>query len=131
MAQPQHFKSGRTGPGNQFTADRHGALHARFMRLSSYALAPLGGMSAWWLANMTGKPLDKLREEISHPVPALVLIAFAVIGMVHAREGMNEIILDYVHDQQLRDKALCANKWAALAISGIWVLAIMFIAAPR
>jgi len=51
--------------------------------------------------------------------------------MVHAREGMNEIILDYVHDQQLRDKALCANKWAALAISGIWVLAIMFIAAPR
>ena len=126
-----HFKSGRKGPGPAFVSDRSGSPHAQFMRLTSYALVPLGALAAWWLMGIAGKPLDGVRAEIGRPLPALVLIAFAVVGMIHARQGMNEIIEDYVHDAALKAKALDANKWAAYVIAAAWVIAILFIAAPK
>lgn len=126
-----HFKSDRTGAGSAFKSDHSGSAHARFMRLSSYALAPLGVLAAWYLANVAGKPLDELRAVIARPVPALTLLAFAALGMIHARQGMNEIIEDYVHDEALKELALKANKWTTIAIIAIWVFAILVIAAPK
>lgn len=131
MSIPTHFKSGRTGSGAAYVSDHEGSPHARFMRLSAYALAPLGVLSAWWLAGIVGKTYDGVRAEIGHPFPALVLISFAVLGILHAYHGMIEIIVDYVHDEELKQRALCANKWAARAIAAIWTLAILIIAAPK
>lgn len=131
MSITTQFKSGRTGRGAAFCSDRSGSPHARFMRLTSYALMPLGTLSAWWLMGVAGKPLGAVRAEIGRPFPAIVLILFAVIGMVHARQGMNEIIEDYVHDDALKATALKANKWSAYAIAAVWVVAILIIAAPR
>lgn len=131
MSTPTHFKSGREGRGAAFVADHHGSEHARFMRLTSYALAPLGILAGWYLAGVVGLPADGVRASIGRPFPALALIAFGVIGMIHAREGMNEIIIDYVHDPALMEKALRANQWAARAIAVLWTLALMLIAAPR
>lgn len=131
MSVPTHFKSGRAGAGEAFTSDHAGSQHARFMRLSSYALAPLGLLSAWWLSGVVGQNPESLRAVIGRPFPALTLIGFAVLGMIHAREGMHEIILDYVHDPELKRLALSANKWTAAAVAAIWTLAIMIIAAPK
>jgi succinate dehydrogenase / fumarate reductase membrane anchor subunit len=131
MSVPTHFKSGRSGQGAAYVSDREGSAHARFMRKSSYALAPLGILSAWWLAGLVGKNLEGVHAEIGRPFPAIVLILFAVIGMIHARQGMTEIIEDYVHDAELKEKALRWNKIASLAIAGAWTLAIMLIAAPK
>jgi succinate dehydrogenase / fumarate reductase membrane anchor subunit len=128
---PTHFNSGRTGQGAAYVSDHEGSVHARFMRLSSYALAPLGVLSAWWIAGLAGKTLEGVRAEIGRPIPAIVLIAFAVIGMIHARQGMTEIIEDYVHDPVLKEKALHANRIAAITITAAWTLAIMLIAAPK
>ncbi|MEF3365158.1 succinate dehydrogenase, hydrophobic membrane anchor protein [Methylocystis sp. 9N] len=126
-----HFKSERKGRGEAYVSDHAGSHHALFMRRTSYALAPLGVLAAWFLLGAAGKPLDGVRAEIGRPLPALVLIAFAAIGMLHARQGMNEIIEDYVHDEALKAKALAANKWIAFAVAAIWVVAILIIAAPR
>lgn len=131
MSIPTHFNSGRTGRGAAFVADHHGSQHAHFMRLTSYALVPLGVLTAWYLAGVVGLPAEGVRAAIGRPFPALVLIAFGVIGMAHAREGMNEIIIDYVHEPALKAKVLCANIWAARAISVFWTLALMLIAAPK
>lgn len=131
MSIPTHFRSGRSGQGAAYVSDHEGSAHAHFMRLSSYALAPLGVLSAWWLAGLVGETLDGVKAEIGRPFPALVLIAFAVIGMIHARQGMTEIIEDYVHDDALREKALRWNRIASIAIAGAWTLAIMLIAAPK
>jgi succinate dehydrogenase / fumarate reductase membrane anchor subunit len=130
MSAPTHFRSGRTGRGAAFVADHHGSQHARFMRLSSYALVPLGVLAAWHLAGVVGLSADGVRAAIGRPFPALGLIAFGVIGMVHAREGMNEIIIDYVHDPALKEKAFRVNQWASRAIAALWTLALMLIAAP-
>ena len=57
-------------------SDHSGRRHAHFMRLSSYALAPLGLFVAWWLIGVVGKPFEAARAEIGRPFPALMLIAF-------------------------------------------------------
>ncbi len=131
MSVPTHFKSGRTGQGAAYISDHEGSVHARFMRLSSYALAPLGLLSAWWLAGLVGKSLEGVKAEIGRPFPAIVLVAFGVIGMIHARQGMTEIVEDYVHDAPLKEKALYWNRIASIAIAAIWTLGIMLIAAPK
>lgn len=131
MSVPTHFKSGRTGQGPAYVSDHEGTTHARFMRLSSYALAPLGVLSAWWLDGLVGKTLEGVKAVIGHPFPAIVLILFGVVGMIHARLGMNEIIEDYVHDAALKEKALYWNRIAAIAIAAVWTLGIMLIAAPK
>jgi succinate dehydrogenase / fumarate reductase, membrane anchor subunit len=131
MSIPTHFKSGRSGHGAAYVSDHEGSVHALFMRRSACALAPLGILSAWWLAGLAGKNLEAVHAEIGRPIPALVLIAFAVIGMVHARQGMTEIIEDYVHDAALKETALRWNKIAAITIAAVWTLAIMLIAAPK
>lgn len=131
MSAPTHFKSGRTGPGAAYVSDHEGSVHARFMRLSSYALAPLGVLSAWWLSGIVGATPEGVRAVIGRPLPAIALIAFAVLGMIHARQGATEIIEDYVHDPELKEKALRANKIASTVIAAGWTLAIMLIAAPR
>jgi succinate dehydrogenase / fumarate reductase, membrane anchor subunit len=131
MSVPTHFKSGRSGQGAAYVSDHEGSAHARFMRLSSYALAPLGVLAAWQLAGVVGKPLEGVRAAIGHPIPAIALICFAVLGMIHARQGMNEIIEDYVQDETLKAQALEWNKWASIGIAGAWVFAIMLIAAPK
>jgi succinate dehydrogenase / fumarate reductase membrane anchor subunit len=131
MTVATRFKSGRTGSGDAYVSDHSGSPHARFMRLTSYALAPLGVLSAWWILGLAGKSFDGVRVEIGRPIPALVLLAFGVIGMIHARKGMDDIIEDYVHDEALKAQALVANLWASRAIAAFWALAILLIAAPK
>lgn len=125
------FKSGRTGRGEAYVSDHSGSPHARFMRLTSYALIPLGALSAWWILGLAGKTLEGVRAEIGRPIPALVLLAFGVIGMIHARKGMDDIIEDYVHDKALKVWAFIANLWASRAIAALWAFAILLLAAPK
>jgi len=131
MTSRTEFISGRTGRGAAFTSDRSGAAHDKFMRLSACALGPLGLLSAWFVAGLAGKNFEAARAELAHPIPALALIAFIVVAMLHARMGAESIIIDYVHDADWKTKALAANKWASIAIAFLWTLAILMIAAPR
>lgn len=131
MTVATRFESGRTGPGDAYVSDRSGSPHAQFMRLTSYALIPLGALSAWWILGLAGKTLEGVRAEIGKPIPALVLLAFGAVGMIHARQGMDDIIEDYVHDEALKTRALVANLWASRVIAALWVVAILLIAAPK
>jgi succinate dehydrogenase hydrophobic membrane anchor protein len=125
------FISGRTGRGAAYSSDASGAAHDKFMRFTAVLLAPLGLLAGWFLARLTGMPYEAARAELAHPLPALSLIAFAVVSMPHARMGAESIIIDYVHDPKLKELALTANKWLAIAVAVLWTLTIMVVAAPR
>lgn len=131
MSSRTTFISGRTGRGAAYTADASGAPHDRFMRMSSLGLIPLGLLAAWFIAGLAGKSYEAARAELAHPFPALALIAFMALGAAHARLGADNIIIDYVHDPELKEMALRANKWASIALAGLWTFAILLIAAPR
>jgi succinate dehydrogenase / fumarate reductase membrane anchor subunit len=125
------FESGRTGKGAAYVSDGAGSLHARAMRLTSYALAPLAILSIWFIVDLVGKPYEAARAVVGRPFPAIVLIAFIAIVAYHARLGVDNIIEDYVHDHALKAKAIIANKWLITAVAAVWILSIMIIAAPR
>ncbi|MBY6241718.1 succinate dehydrogenase, hydrophobic membrane anchor protein [Methylosinus sp. Sm6] len=125
------FESGRSGKGAAFTSDHSGSLHALAMRHSACALAPLGLLSVWFIAHLSGQPYEAARAELGRPFPAIALIAFICIAAYHARLGMETIVEDYVHDAALKRRALTVNKWLTIAIGATWTLSIMIIAAPR
>jgi succinate dehydrogenase / fumarate reductase membrane anchor subunit len=125
------FDSGRSGRGGAYVSDRSGSLHARFMRRSAWALAPLGTLAAWIIVGLVGAPYEAARAQLGSPFPALVLIAFIGVALWHARLGVDTIVEDYVHDQALKAKAIAANKWLTLAIGVVWALSILLIAAPK
>ncbi|QGM44755.1 succinate dehydrogenase, hydrophobic membrane anchor protein [Methylocystis heyeri] len=131
MTSRTQFVSGRTGQGAAYVSDRSGSPHDKFMRRSSYALAPLGLVVGWLLVSVSGKSFEAARAEIGRPIPALAIIAFIAIACAHMRLGAESVIIDYVHDPALKEKALVANKWASLAIASVWTLAVLIIAAPK
>jgi succinate dehydrogenase / fumarate reductase, membrane anchor subunit len=131
MTKATGFDSGRSGRGGAYTADRSGAAHAKFMKQSARALAPLAFISAWALIGVVGEPYEAARHIIGRPVPALALIGFIALGSVHARYGMETIIDDYVHEPAMKELALKANKWTSIAIAAAWLFAILLIAAPK
>jgi succinate dehydrogenase / fumarate reductase membrane anchor subunit len=125
------FESGRTKGGAAFMADRSGSRHTKIMRLSARALAPLGFLSMWFIAGSLGKSYEAVRAELGRPFPSLVMIAFVMIALYHARLGMDTIIEDYVHDKGLAEKALLINKWLTLGVGVVWVFSILLIAGAR
>jgi succinate dehydrogenase / fumarate reductase membrane anchor subunit len=131
MTSPTTFKSGRAEGGAAFTADRSGSEHTKIMRLSAYALAPLGILSLWFIAGAIGKSYEAVRAEIGRPFPAFTLIAFVIIAFYHARLGVETIIEDYVHDKALAEKALLLNKWLMGGFGAVWVVSILLIAGAR
>jgi succinate dehydrogenase / fumarate reductase membrane anchor subunit len=125
------FKSGRTKGGSAYTADRSGSQHTRIVRLSSYALAPLGVLTMWFIAGAMGKPHGAVLAELGRPFPALVMIAFAIVALYHARLGADTIIEDYVHDPALAETAFLVNKWLTFGVSALWVLSILLISGSK
>ncbi|MBI1867907.1 MAG: succinate dehydrogenase, hydrophobic membrane anchor protein [Methylocystis sp.] len=125
------FKSGRTGRGAAFASDHSGSCHAHTMRLTAYALLPLGVLSIWFIVGAVGKSFDGVRADIGRPLPATVLIAFISVAVYHMRIGVESIIDDYVHDEGLKAISLAVNKWLSLAIGAVWALSLIIVAASR
>ena len=66
-------------------------------RASAALLLPL---VLWFLISVVthaGDSYDEMRAWLSDPLAALPLAAFVIIGAVHMRIGMAEIIVDYIH----------------------------------
>jgi succinate dehydrogenase / fumarate reductase membrane anchor subunit len=129
MTLPSAFKSGRIEDGPAYVADRSGSMHTKIVRISAFALAPLGVLALWFIAEALGKSYEGVRGVIGRPFPAFVLIAFIVAAIYHARLGADNIIEDYVHDEALKARAMAANKWLALAIGLLWSVSVLAIAA--
>jgi succinate dehydrogenase / fumarate reductase membrane anchor subunit len=102
MTLPPAFKSGRIDGGPAYVADRSGSMHTKIVRISAFALAPLGVLALWFIAETLGKSYEGVRAELGRPFPAFVLIAFIIAAVYHARMGADNIIEDYVHDEPLK-----------------------------
>jgi succinate dehydrogenase / fumarate reductase, membrane anchor subunit len=125
------FDSFRTPLGRvrYLGAARSGAREDWFMRLSSAALVPLTIAFVWLLLTMLSKDYNGVRAELSHPIPAIIMMLFVLAGIYHMQLGMRSIIADYIHGPA-REWALMANLFfaAVLALSCLYaVLRIGFL----
>jgi succinate dehydrogenase / fumarate reductase membrane anchor subunit len=87
---------------------RFGTTEAWLVRVTSVALVPLSLGFVWVLLDLLHQDYNGVRAEIGRPVPAILLLAFILAGIVHMELGMRSIIVDYVGGQG-RAWALVAN----------------------
>ena len=87
---------------------RMGTGDAWLVHVTSLALVPLTIGFVWLILDLVGKDYNGVRAELANPIPAILLLAFIVAGIVHMELGMRSIIIDYVGGR-LRAWALAAN----------------------
>jgi len=87
---------------------RSGTGEAWLMHVTSLALIPLTIGFVWLLLDLLHKDYNGVRAELEHPLPAILLLAFVLAGIVHMELGMRSIIVDYIHGQW-RAWSLTAN----------------------
>jgi succinate dehydrogenase / fumarate reductase membrane anchor subunit len=87
---------------------RTGPTEAWLIHLTSLALVPLTLGFVWLLLDLLRKDYNGVRAELTHPIPAILLLAFILAGIVHMELGMRSIIVDYISGRP-RAWALAAN----------------------
>ena len=97
-------------------------------RLGAVALIPLVILFIFPLMRSIGADFDTVRATYAHPVNALVAILFFITIMSHLRQGLQEVIVDYVHGKALLTIALLANTMFTVMIGVTGVFSIAKIA---
>src|SRR5271165_4615515 len=87
---------------------RMGTSDAWLIHVTSLALVPLTVGFVWLMLDLLHTDYNGVRAELGRPVPAILLLAFILSGIVHMELGMRSIIVDYV-DGHPRAWALIAN----------------------
>jgi len=105
-------------------AARSGTRDAMLMRLTSAALVVLTIAFVWLILSLLSKDYNGVRAALGHPIPAIVMMLFVIVGIYHMQIGMRSIILDYVHGHA-KEWALMANAGFALTLALTCVYSVM------
>ena len=107
---------------------KEGVGHWWAQRLTAIALIPL---LIWFVASvvpLVGAEVRIVREWISSPVNAVLLLSLIVAVFHHAQLGLQVVIEDYVHTRWLKVASVIAVKFAALLLSATSLFAVLKIA---
>ncbi len=108
-------------------SSRTGTADAWLIHLTAVALVPLTVGFVWLILDLLRKDYNGVRAELARPVPAILLVAFVLAGIVHMELGMRSVIVDYVGGQP-RAWALAANTLVAALLALACVYATLRIA---
>jgi len=106
----------------------HGTAEFWRNRVTSVALIPLSIFAVWLVVSSLGSGFAETRATLAHPVVAILLSLFVVIGLDHMRLGMVEIIEDYTHDEGVKLVLLMLNIFFTILVGGACVFALLKIA---
>ena len=104
-----------------------GTGHWWAQRLTSLALVPL---TVWFVASLVvlaGADYQVMRDWLSSPVAAGLLILFLLTGVHHGQSGLQVVIEDYVHNEAAKIAALLGVKALAVVLGLTGTLAILSI----
>ncbi len=97
-------------------------------RVSAVALLPLVALFVFPLARAIGADYDAVRAIYQNPFNAIVAVLFFITIMAHLRQGLQEVIVDYVHGKAALTTALLANTMFTALIGVIGVFSVAKIA---
>jgi succinate dehydrogenase / fumarate reductase membrane anchor subunit len=103
---------------------RSGMREDWLMRLTSVALVPLTIAFVWLLLSLLSKDYNGARAELGHPLPAIIMMLFVLVGIYHMQLGMRSIIVDYLNGHA-REWALMLNLFFAAALALACVYAVL------
>ena len=89
-------------------------------RLTTILLIPLIIYLFLRIIHFAGEPYQLILEELRSLQSILFILIFTVLGLIHMRVGVNEILEDYIHDES-------AKKIINLLISSFFILILIFV----
>ena len=107
---------------------KDGVAHWWAQRITAVALIPLLLWLAASLSASAGMDHAAVKEWLSSPVSATLLILLIAAGFHHAQLGLQVVIEDYVHTEWLKIASITTVKLAAVALAVSGVFSILKIA---
>ncbi len=107
---------------------KEGTDHFWIQRLTAISLVPLVLWLAFSIASLPGMDYVAVREWLSQPFNAIVMILFMTAGFYHARLGLQVVIEDYVGSHGPRTAAIIAVTFVAVALGITGVFSVLRIA---
>ena len=89
-------------------------------RLTTILLIPLIIYLFLRIIHFSGEPYKLILEELRSLWSILFILIFTVLGLIHMRVGVNEILEDYIHDES-------AKKIINFLISSFFILILIFV----
>ena len=107
---------------------KEGTDHFWVQRLTAIALIPLVLWLAFSIASLPSMDYLAMREWLSQPFNAIVMILFMTAGFYHSRLGLQVVIEDYIGSHGARTAAIIAVTFVAVAMCVTGVFSVLRIA---
>ena len=107
---------------------KEGTDHFWVQRLTAIALIPLVLWLAFSIASLPSMDYLAVREWLSQPFNAIVMILFMTAGFYHSRLGLQVVIEDYICSHGARTAAIIAVTFIAVAMCVTGVFSVLRIA---
>jgi len=95
---------------------RSGTQHFWHQRLTSVAGIPLTIAFIVIVIALLGRSHATAVQTLGSPLVAIVMLLFIITTVYHMCLGMQEIIVDYVHDELMKYVALMANTFFGFVV---------------
>ena len=106
-------------------AARSGTSHFWYQRVTSVAGIPLTIGLLLIITALLGRSHAAVVQILGSPIVAITMLLFIINTAYHMWIGMQEIILDYVHEDRWKVLSLMANTFFVFAVSLASVYAIL------
>ena len=109
-------------------AARSGTGHFWYQRVTSVAAIPLTIALVLIVFALMGRSHAAVVQILGSPIVAVIMLLFILNSAYHMWIGMQEIILDYVHEDTLKFLSLMANTFFTFAVALACAFAILKLA---
>jgi succinate dehydrogenase / fumarate reductase, membrane anchor subunit len=106
-------------------AARSGTGHFWHQRVTSVAGVPLTIALLMIVTALLGRSHAAVVQILGSPIVAIIMLLFIINTAYHMWIGMQEIILDYVHEARWKFLALMANTFFVISVSLASIYAIL------
>ncbi|HXZ46924.1 MAG TPA: succinate dehydrogenase, hydrophobic membrane anchor protein [Pseudolabrys sp.] len=106
-------------------AARSGTGHFWHQRVTSVAAIPLTIGLLLIITALLGRTHAAVVQILGSPLVAIIMLLFIINTAYHMWIGMQEIILDYVHEDRLKLLSLMANTFFVFAVALACAFAIL------
>ena len=107
---------------------REGTGHFWRIRVTSVALIILTLYFLGFVISLNGAGYETVRAALARPFAALMMGLFVLVGLVHMRLGMQDIIEDYIHEEGMKVGLFMLSTFFSVVVAAAAALALLKLA---